>query len=146
MIVQLLRWAGRWRATALMTALVCGASVSLEAALRFLTGRDLEPRATLMALAIPALVAAPNIAAHFKVILRLERTRELLAESNAALAKALSEVKELHGLLPICSSCKQIRDEEGNWHAVEAYVSHRSKAHFTHGFCPACAKRLYDVD
>lgn len=56
---------------------------------------------------------------------------------------ALSQVKVLSGLLPICASCKKIRDEQGDWTSVEAYIKDRSNADFTHGICPQCAHRLY---
>jgi PAS domain S-box-containing protein len=67
-----------------------------------------------------------------------ERTR-LIVE----LKDALANVKTLSGLLPICSSCKNIRDDKGYWHRVEAYVQNHSDANFTHGICPDCAKKLY---
>jgi len=68
--------------------------------------------------------------------------REL--EANIEKLKyALSEVKILSGLLPICSSCKKIRDEKGNWIRLEKYISERSDADFSHGLCLECAKKLY---
>jgi PAS domain-containing protein len=57
--------------------------------------------------------------------------------------EALAEVRTLRGLLPICSSCKAIRDNEGEWHALEEYVSERSDAKFSHGICPACVTKFY---
>ena len=69
-----------------------------------------------------------------------ERQREnLLAE----LQEALSQVKTLSGLLPICASCKRIRDDQGDWQAIETYIRDRSDAEFTHGLCPDCIRRLY---
>jgi PAS domain S-box-containing protein len=59
------------------------------------------------------------------------------------LQKALLEVKRLSGLLPICSSCKKIRNDEGYWEQVEVYIRDRSEAEFSHGICPACANKLY---
>lgn len=59
------------------------------------------------------------------------------------LRKALSEVKTLSGLLPICSSCKKIRNDQGRWEALEAYIRDRSDAEFSHGICPECAHKLY---
>lgn len=49
-----------------------------------------------------------------------------------------AELKTLRGLIPICASCKKIRDEEGQWQALERYIKERSGAEFTHGLCPAC--------
>ncbi|MBM4349755.1 MAG: PAS domain S-box protein [Deltaproteobacteria bacterium] len=59
------------------------------------------------------------------------------------LQKALSEVKQLSGLLPICASCKKIRDDKGYWSQIETYIRDRSEAEFTHGICPDCFKKLY---
>lgn len=59
------------------------------------------------------------------------------------LKKALQEVKRLSGLLPICAACKQIRDKQGQWHAIEDYITDHSEADFSHSVCPTCAKRLY---
>jgi len=59
------------------------------------------------------------------------------------LTEALARVKTLSGLLPICASCKKIRDDKGYWQQVETYISQRSEADFTHGICPGCAERLY---
>jgi two-component system, response regulator PdtaR len=59
------------------------------------------------------------------------------------LQEALAHVKLLSGLLPICASCKNIRDEEGYWHQVEEYVRDHSEADFSHSVCPHCARKLY---
>jgi len=59
------------------------------------------------------------------------------------LQQALSQVKTLSGLLPICSSCKKIRDTAGSWSDVEHYIQTRSDAYFSHGICPDCIKTLY---
>jgi PAS domain S-box-containing protein len=67
------------------------------------------------------------------------RLRETLAERNAALER----VRLLSGLLPICAACKKIRDDEGDWHQVESYISEHSQAKFSHGMCPDCGKQYY---
>lgn len=59
------------------------------------------------------------------------------------LKKALSEVKKLQGILPICSHCKKIRDDQGSWQGIEKYVHERSDVQFSHGICPECAKKYY---
>ena len=61
----------------------------------------------------------------------------------ADLQRALQEVKTLSGLLPICSSCKKIRDDKGSWNTLEIYISEHSGAEFSHGICPECMQRLY---
>lgn len=67
---------------------------------------------------------------------------EALKEYVTALEKAHSEVKVLKGLLPICSSCKKIRDDQGYWNHLEDYIDAHSEATFTHGLCPGCALQL----
>lgn len=59
------------------------------------------------------------------------------------LQDALSQVKILRGLLPICSKCKAIRDDQGNWRRIESYNKERSEAEFSHGICPVCLRELY---
>lgn len=55
----------------------------------------------------------------------------------------VSRVVELKGLIPICASCKQIRDDQGYWNRVEEYIEEHSEAEFTHDICPDCIKKLY---
>lgn len=64
-----------------------------------------------------------------------ERTQELKG--------AMSEIKQLSGMLPICSHCKKIRDDKGYWNHVEEYVSQHSEAVFSHGICPSCIQTHY---
>lgn len=61
----------------------------------------------------------------------------------ADLQETLGKVKLLSGHLPICASCKKIRDDEGSWNQIEKYIRDRSEAEFSHGICPECAKKLY---
>ncbi|HKC11859.1 MAG TPA: hypothetical protein VKI41_07475, partial [Vicinamibacteria bacterium] len=61
----------------------------------------------------------------------------------AELTEALASVKTLRGLIPICASCKKIRDDQGYWSQVEVYVRDRSEAQFSHGICPDCRKTIY---
>lgn len=59
------------------------------------------------------------------------------------LKEALATVKKLSGLLPICASCKKIRDDTGYWTQVEEYIEERTDASFTHGLCPDCVQRIF---
>lgn len=72
-----------------------------------------------------------------------ERAEQELAKLVGELQEALAKVKTLSGLLPICASCKKIRDDKGYWTQVEVYVRDHSEADFTHSICPECAARLY---
>ncbi|MDO8547577.1 MAG: hypothetical protein Q7R68_09500 [Nitrospirales bacterium] len=69
-----------------------------------------------------------------------EEEREKLIRQ---LQEALASIKTLSGLLPICFSCKQIRDDKGYWNQIETYIHDHSDAQFTHGICPACVTKLY---
>ncbi len=66
-----------------------------------------------------------------------------LKQRESDLEERITQIKTLSGLLPICSSCKKIRDDQGYWHMVEAYIGDHSEAEFTHGICPDCVKKLY---
>jgi len=74
------------------------------------------------------------------VVLRDVSVRERLIDE---LRTALETVKTLHGLLPICASCKKIRDDDGRWHTLESYIQGHSEARFSHGLCKECAEKLY---
>ena len=73
--------------------------------------------------------------------------RKLAEEENKRLIQklqeALAKVKTLSGLLPICASCKKVRDDKGYWRQIEACIREHSDATFTHGICPECMKKLY---
>lgn len=70
----------------------------------------------------------------------IENEKEKLIQE---LQSALDEIKTLNGLIPICSSCKKIRDDEGYWNVLESYIQKHSNAQFSHGMCPECSDRLY---
>jgi hypothetical protein len=72
---------------------------------------------------------------------------EKLEETVAGLRDALNKVKQLSGLLPICASCKKIRDDRDCWKNLEEYIGDHSEARFSHGICPDCAKKYHsDLD
>ena len=79
---------------------------------------------------------------------RIKRAEDALREKEkqqqkliTELQEALAEIKTLKGFIPICASCKKIRDDEGYWDQLEAYLSKHTDAVFSHGFCPECAER-----
>jgi len=69
-----------------------------------------------------------------------EAERERLIKE---LQEALGRVKTLSGLLPICASCRRIRDQQGTWHNLEVYIRNHTEADFSHGICPGCHRNLY---
>jgi hypothetical protein len=74
---------------------------------------------------------------------RRQATQEEKERLIGSLQQALVEVKELKGLLPICSACKKIRDDQGYWNQMETYISNHTDATFTHGLCPECMKDYF---
>jgi tetratricopeptide (TPR) repeat protein len=98
--------------------------------------RERAVRTALAAIAVLVLVSLGLLAARY----RLKRQSEARFRAQAgALAEALARVQTLRGLLPICAWCKKIRDDNGYWTQVEAYVSNHSQAEFTHSICPSCS-------
>jgi hypothetical protein len=85
-----------------------------------------------------ALVAAATIRGSIIIVMALWFAR--LSEHERELHR---HVHELEGLLPICAFCKKIRNEAGEWERLEAFISKRSQAHFSHSICPACGKTHY---
>jgi PleD family two-component response regulator len=80
-----------------------------------------------------------RVRTHLSLRALMKQKEKLISELQEALAK----VKTLSGLLPICSSCKKIRDDKGYWNQIETYIRQHSEADFTHSICPKCAKMLY---
>jgi CheY-like chemotaxis protein len=86
--------------------------------------------------------AASALALKKEMDCRKAREQEL-CRSNEELQKALRDVKVLRGLIPICASCKKIRNDGGFWQQLEEYIGEHSEAEFSHGICQPCVKKLY---
>jgi len=79
--------------------------------------------------------------------LNSQRLESGYIKSIDELNSALDEIKTLKGIVPICSHCKNVRDDQGYWQKVEKFVREHSEAEFSHGICPDCAKKHYpDID
>lgn len=83
------------------------------------------------------------VRARVKNHLELKFRQDELTKMNEELNKALAKVKLLSGFLPICASCKKIRNDQGYWQQIESYIHEHSEAEFSHGICPDCIKKLY---
>lgn len=89
-----------------------------------------------------AIIIAPLVSYYvFGLHLRVEVRERQLSEANARLEEALGQVRQLSGLLPICSSCKRIRNQDGSWDQLESYIETHSEADFTHSLCPHCYEK-----
>jgi phosphoserine phosphatase RsbU/P len=89
---------------------------------------------------------AQELRARLRVGRRVVELQAALASRVAQLQQALSRVKQLQGLLPICSYCKRIRDDHDYWQQVETYMSEHSQATFTHGICPECYEKFFKAE
>lgn len=74
---------------------------------------------------------------------KLEDKNIHLQQVNEKLQYALNEIKTLRGILPICSYCKKIRNDDDSWHTIEKYISEHSDVQFSHGICQDCAQKIY---
>jgi DNA-binding response OmpR family regulator len=86
-----------------------------------------------------------ELRARVSVGVRVAQLQLKLAERVHELEAALAQVKTLSGMLPICASCKKIRDDKGYWTQIESYIRHHSEAEFSHGFCPDCARKWMEM-
>jgi DNA-binding response OmpR family regulator len=75
----------------------------------------------------------------------VKQQRDLLAQQKEELEAALARVNQLEGIIPICSYCKKIRDDQKSWHQLEKYISEHSEAVFSHGVCPDCLEEQLKV-
>jgi DNA-binding response OmpR family regulator len=83
-----------------------------------------------------------ELRARLEVGRRVVELQRSLAERIQQLEEALARVKQLQGLLPICSYCKKIRDDSNYWQKLESYLSDHSEAEFSHGICPECYEKI----
>ncbi len=80
---------------------------------------------------------------HVADVTPLKKREAALERAIVERDEALAEVRTLRGLIPICAGCKNIRDDQGEWHSVEYYVSQRTDVSFSHGMYPGCMKSHY---
>jgi DNA-binding response OmpR family regulator len=88
----------------------------------------------------------PELQARLRVGTRLVELQQSLADRVCELDDALHRVKQLQGLLPICSYCKKIRDDHNYWQQVESYISAHTDARFSHSICPECYEKVVKPD
>jgi sigma-B regulation protein RsbU (phosphoserine phosphatase) len=87
-----------------------------------------------------------ELLARIRVGERILRLQAELAARVVELERALAEVKQLQGLLPICCYCKRVRDDQNYWQEVETYIGNHSEARFSHGICPDCRRKIVEPE
>lgn len=104
-----------------------------------------NPALTVSLLSVLSIFVVLLVSSKIAIVIgeRIDRAEEELSRTNHELKDALATIKTLQGILPICSSCKKIRDEKGHWNQIELYISEHSGAEFSHGLCPECLVKLY---
>lgn len=82
---------------------------------------------------------------HRSISYSVERKKAMQDKEDllSDLSEALNRIEQLQGILPICASCKKIRNNGGNWEQIEVYIKKHSNAEFTHSICPDCMNKLY---
>lgn len=140
---RLLNRFGLIQVTLLTTATSATISLAITMAGMMWLGMGHILFAASVAIICPIVIATPAAYVFLKLLADIEEQQKALEESNYRLEKALNDVRELSGMLPICSSCKKIRDDEGYWNQIESYIRKHTNADFSHGLCPGCAHELY---
>lgn len=95
---------------------------------------------------VPLIVAPPGAYLTLGLAEKLIESEDTNRRLVNDLQSALDDIRNLSGLLPICAGCKDIRDDDGDWHTIEHYVAERSDATFSHGLCPKCAKTYFSPE
>jgi hypothetical protein len=135
------------QSTLLTTAMSVGISLAITMTAMIILDLQHMAFAATLAVICPMVIATPAAYHFLKLLVEIETKQNALEEANRRLEKALGDVRELSGLLPICSSCRKIRDDQGYWSQIETYIRKHTKADFSHGLCPGCTQTLYpDLD
>ncbi len=145
-----LRWSGMLTRfgpirTALAAGVLCAAASMVGVAVfgqSFISPENMFPSLA-MAAAFPMLLAPPitwMLSVLVKHVVEAEGQQRQLAEDLAA---SLREIKLLRGLLPVCASCKNVRNDAGEWFGLDRYIEEHSEMKISHGICPDCVRTLY---
>ena len=143
MLHQLIRRMGVPGITVLITFLAVITSVAIRAIISFTTGDGKLLASEVMVATVIPLIIAPIMSVIFIGLLKqIDESEQKNAQLVSDLQEALAKAKTLSGLLPICASCKKIRDDAGYWHQVEVYIRDHAEVDFSHGLCPDCQDDL----
>ena len=143
LLAQQVRKIGANRMVALATAMIVTLSVAFTSFSLVVFQGYIDLLGIGICIGVPLLIFPLPAKIFFSMFLKLQEAEEELRAKNLSLENALCQVKTLSGLLPICCSCKKIRDDNGYWNELEHYFSEHSDLQLSHGFCPECVERLY---
>ncbi len=145
MLRQLIRKLGVIRTGILITVSSMFISVCLRGIISYISGIDSDFIPNLTIAAVVPLIIAPFMSYFFVGLLaQIDKAEQENAKLVIELQNALATAKTLSGLLPICATCKKIRDDAGYWHQVEVYIHNHAEVDFSHGLCPDCVKDMQD--
>ncbi len=140
----LLRRLGPTKATLLITILAILVSVSITVtSILIVYDASVLPFGIVLSVLLPGTISPVIAYFFFRLLAQVERAQREREAAILELQEALANVKRLSGLLPICASCKNIRDDEDYWHQVEVYIHTHTEADFSHSICPDCTQKLY---
>lgn len=140
----LLHRLGSLKATLLITLCSVLVSVSITVtSILIVYDASVLPFGIALSVLLPGTISPLIAYFFFRLLAQVEQARHEKELAVLELQDALANVKRLSGLLPICASCKKIRDDEGYWHQVEIYIHTHTEADFSHSICPDCIQTLY---
>ncbi|WP_420642056.1 hypothetical protein [Candidatus Leptofilum sp.] len=114
-------------------------SVGIRLIIWLISGNDSNLLTNVFIAAMVPLFIAPVMSYLFiGLLVQIDEAEQKNAKLVIELQQALAKAKTLHGLLPICATCKKIRDDAGYWHQVEVYIRDHAEVDFSHGLCPDC--------
>jgi hypothetical protein len=143
MLRQLIRRLGVAGTAILITVLSALISMTIRIIISLLIdGHDLLITDIMISALIPLLIAPIMSIIFVRLLKQVDDAEQKNARLVTELQEALAKAKTLSGLLPICASCKKIRDDAGYWHQVEVYIRDHAEVDFSHGLCPDCGNDL----
>ncbi|NOR45586.1 MAG: hypothetical protein GQ534_08390 [Candidatus Delongbacteria bacterium] len=134
---------GTAKSAYLLTLVIILIALSVTSCTLLIFQGDIQWYEIILPVIIPIIIFPLPAKSFFDTLEKLEQAEKEIQEKNIELEKAIKEVKILEGIFPICSSCKQIRDDDGKWNEVEICIEKKSDATFSHSLCPECVKKLY---
>ncbi len=140
----MIRRLGPIKATLLITFVAIFISVSITTvSILIVYNANVLSFGIILAILLPGTITPVITYTFFRLLAQVEQAQREKEAAILELQAALANVKRLSGLLPICASCKNIRDDKGYWHQVEVYIHTHTEADFSHSICPDCIRKLY---